>query len=321
MRKTVFVSSTFRDLADHRRAVWELLEKFDLGVRGMEAFGARTEGPLETCLAEVEQSNIYVGLIGFRLGSVAETSGKSFTQLEYERALELGLEILICLRDEESPVRLSDIDRETIPREKLASFKRTLRENHTVDTFGDPADLVVKLKRDLQRRVGPRQDEVPIADFEISRKVLERFLLLPKSHSGSEIRLRVKVKGQPFPASRGLCKAFNLPYGATIGTNIEIGLPGNQPPGAFSELFASGQRVDEILARKAGEVLDIFARLQFSPEDSPRSRARLFGEYVYVGPDSEDPDPYTEYRPAQGRVMLLFSKFADDSESKSPITG
>src|SRR5207247_4447900 len=140
------------------------------------------------------------GLVGFRLGSVAEALGKSFTQLEYERARELGLEILIYLRDEESTLRLNDIDLDTIPREKLASFKRTLRENHTVDTFGDPADLVVKLERDLQRRVGPKQNEVPTADFEISRSVIKRFLLLPKSLSGSEIRLRIKLKGQPFPA-------------------------------------------------------------------------------------------------------------------------
>ncbi len=129
MRNTVFVSSTFRDLSEHRRAVWDLLGACDVDVRGMEAFGARTEGPLETCLAEVEQSNVYVGLIGFRLGSIDEASGKSFTQLEYERARELGLETLIYLRYEDSTLRLSDIDLDTIPREKLASFKRTLREN------------------------------------------------------------------------------------------------------------------------------------------------------------------------------------------------
>src|SRR3989304_7664596 len=47
MRKTIFVSSTFRDLASHRKAVWGLLEEFDVSVRGMEEFGARTETPLD----------------------------------------------------------------------------------------------------------------------------------------------------------------------------------------------------------------------------------------------------------------------------------
>src|SRR5437867_1850774 len=135
MRKTIFVSSTFRDLSEHRRAVWDLLRTFDVNVRGMEAFGARTQAPLATCLAEVEQSNVYLGIIGLRLGSIDETSGKSFTQVEYERARALNLEILIYLRDGKALFRLDEIDFEEAPREKLASFKRTLRENHTVDTF------------------------------------------------------------------------------------------------------------------------------------------------------------------------------------------
>jgi len=58
MNKTVFISSTYDDLKEYRRAVWELLEKFDVNVRGMEQFGARKEAALATCLAEVEQSDI-----------------------------------------------------------------------------------------------------------------------------------------------------------------------------------------------------------------------------------------------------------------------
>jgi hypothetical protein len=56
--------------------------------------------PLETCLAEVEQSDIYIGIISFRLGSIKTNTGKSFTQLEYEKALDLKKDILIYLRDE-----------------------------------------------------------------------------------------------------------------------------------------------------------------------------------------------------------------------------
>ena len=52
MNKTVFISSTYDDLKEYRRAVWELLEKFDVNVRGMEQFGARKEAPLATCLTE-----------------------------------------------------------------------------------------------------------------------------------------------------------------------------------------------------------------------------------------------------------------------------
>ncbi len=94
-------------------------------------------------------------------------------------------------------------------------------------------------------------------------------------------------------------------------------LPAGAPLGNFKELFAAGKRADQLLERHGNESVDMFARLQFSPEDISRSHARLFGEYVYVGPESEDEDPYTEYRPGEGTVMLLFSKFTKESDSPS----
>src|SRR5438132_8095843 len=100
-KKTVFISSTFQDLADHRQAVWQVLNEFNLSIRGMEQFGARPDAPLATCLAEVEQSDVYVGLVAFRIGSIDSSTGKSFTQREYEHAVQLGKDILIYLADEE----------------------------------------------------------------------------------------------------------------------------------------------------------------------------------------------------------------------------
>jgi hypothetical protein len=51
--RTVFISSTYQDLAQHRRAVWEVLLDYDASVRGMEEFGARSEGALDTTLVQI----------------------------------------------------------------------------------------------------------------------------------------------------------------------------------------------------------------------------------------------------------------------------
>ena len=119
-----------------------MLEGFNVAVRGMEQFGARTEAPLETCLAEVEQSDVYVGIVAYRLGSLDPATGRSFTQLEYERATQLGKAILIYLADEDAArVRYTDIEIEPLARERLAAFKVTLGERHTVSSFSTPEDL------------------------------------------------------------------------------------------------------------------------------------------------------------------------------------
>ncbi|HXM50058.1 MAG TPA: DUF4062 domain-containing protein [Pyrinomonadaceae bacterium] len=82
MNKTVFISSTYDDLKEYRRAVWELLEKFDVNVRGMEQFGARKEAPLATCLAEVEQSDIYLGVFADK--EVASVSARYKSQTYFD---------------------------------------------------------------------------------------------------------------------------------------------------------------------------------------------------------------------------------------------
>lgn len=45
----VFLASTFSDMEEYRKAVWDQLEKLQVAVQGMELFGARTATPLETC--------------------------------------------------------------------------------------------------------------------------------------------------------------------------------------------------------------------------------------------------------------------------------
>ena len=123
MTRTVFVSSTFVDLQPHRKVIWGMLRAFDVTVRGMEEFGARKTPPLQTCLAEVDLSDIYVGVIAFRQGSIEPKSGKSFTQLEYERANDLSKDILIYLIDEENArVQAKFMDRGEA-QDKLESFK------------------------------------------------------------------------------------------------------------------------------------------------------------------------------------------------------
>ena len=309
--KTVFISSTYEDLVEHRGAVWQVLEEFDVAIRGMEQFGARTEAPLQTCLAAVEQSDVYVGIVAFRIGSIDTPSGKSLTQLEYEHALHLEREILIYLADEQvAKVRYTDIDVDPVHREKLKAFKTVLQERHTVSTFSTPDDLAEKLRRDFERYFDPREaePEEPREEFELTLKVVRRFLLMPKSMAAREVLLRVSIVGEPYPASRSLCKAFNLTYGSTIGVNIKVVKPDSGEMRDFTELYAAGARAEQLLAlrSKMGEI-DLYARLQFAEEDVRSVYGRFFGySGYYDGTDDSDPNEY--YVPAEGKVILLFSK-------------
>ena len=314
MKKTVFVSSTFEDLADHRRAVWQVLKDFNVVVRGMEEFGARPEAPLQTCLAEVEQSDVYVGIVAFRTGSIQALSGKSFTQLEYEHALQLRKEILIYLADEQqTKVRYTDIDVDQSLREKLGAFKGVLRERHTVDTFTTPDDLSEKLKRNFSRYFEPSPTETEEPDeFEITAAIVRNFLLMPKSVLGREARFRVSFQGGPYPASRALCSAFNLEYGLTVGSQVLVQMPKlGMETVPFRELYATAPRADKLLELIAQKnPMDLYARVQFAEQDVHRVRGVFFGYSYHDTDDDESGDPYERYMPPEGKAILLFSKIA-----------
>jgi len=284
MRKTVFVSSTYQDLSTHRKAIWGLLEEFDVAVRGMEEFGARTETPLETCLIEVEQSDIYVGVVGFRLGSVEERSGKSYTQLEYEKAQELKKETLVYLIDEENArVPVKYIDRDT-NREKLEAFKRTLRDRHTVDTFVTEDDLVQRLRRDLGRHLQSRKSKSQNTDeFSLAADTLRKFLLLPKLIAGREVRLGLKITGNPYPASREICSAFNYEFGATVGIPVEISRPDGFADSGLSEIYLIAKQAEEFLPVAKGDEREVYAKLQFSEDRVEKVRTRFKHETTYTG--------------------------------------
>ena len=70
----VFISSTYKDLVNHRALVSEAVERLgEQGVR-MEVFGARTGEPTKACVKEVEECDLFVGIYAYRYGYVPKGS-------------------------------------------------------------------------------------------------------------------------------------------------------------------------------------------------------------------------------------------------------
>lgn len=284
MKKAIFISSTFEDLKTHRRKIWDLLEKFDVDVRGMERFGARKEAPLITCLSEVEQCDIFVGILALRLGSIDEESGKSFTQREYERAYELNREILIYMIDEKDSLvspRNIDFDEK---REKLIAFKSILRDRHTVDFFLSEDDLSEKLKRkfgDLLTSKGPKS-ETSADEYDSSKQIIGKFLLLPKVYSGKVVKLKIDFLGDPFPASKSLCSSFNLEYGKTIGVKVKIKAPLIDDD-VIEYVFIDEGNLNVFFSLEQRKEVEVYGKLQFSENKINELRANFVRKEYYVG--------------------------------------
>ena len=57
---TIYLSSTYEDLKDYRRVVFEALRKAGYTVIGMEEYVATDQRPVEKCLGDVEKANINI---------------------------------------------------------------------------------------------------------------------------------------------------------------------------------------------------------------------------------------------------------------------
>ena len=99
----VFLSSTFADLDRHREVLIDTLMRMspDVEVLSMEHFGSRPSPPVELSVSKVRQADVYVGIFGWRYGTVDKQSNMSITEVEYRTALATGIPVLLYFASEE----------------------------------------------------------------------------------------------------------------------------------------------------------------------------------------------------------------------------
>ncbi len=89
----VFVSSTYTDLKEERQAAVEAILDAGHIPAGMELFKAGNDSQLKTIYKWINESDVYMLILGGRYGTIESSSGKSYTQLEYEYALSRNIPI------------------------------------------------------------------------------------------------------------------------------------------------------------------------------------------------------------------------------------
>ncbi|MCI0387779.1 MAG: DUF4062 domain-containing protein [Acidobacteria bacterium] len=157
----VYLSSTFEDLKDYRAAVFAALEKAGLEVARMEAYTAADERPLDLCLRDVAQSDIYLGLFAWRYGYEPPADhgnplGKSITELEYRQAEICNLRKLVFFAHSDTkanwPDRFKDeVSGEGGRGEKLNAFRKELGIEKSASFFRKPDELATLVLAAIMR--------------------------------------------------------------------------------------------------------------------------------------------------------------------------
>jgi hypothetical protein len=147
---SVFMSSTSRDLRDHRAAVREALLDAGYHPVDMADFGARAEGARTACLDEVAEADLFLGIYAWRYGFMPEGSPVSITEQEFDEARRLGKPCFCFVGDEahEWPAEL----REEAPgADQLKAFKARIDAELVRTTFTNPDNLSRQVLSSLNR--------------------------------------------------------------------------------------------------------------------------------------------------------------------------
>ncbi len=145
----VFISSTYKDLVDYRAAAIRAVEGTNYQASKMEVFGARPDEPLDACLKEVEESELFIGIYALRYGFIPEGADISITEMEYLHAKKLGKEIYCFILDEKKQPWFTEFIEGEPSKSKLGNFKQRIQKVHVCDYFTTPDDLRAKISNAL----------------------------------------------------------------------------------------------------------------------------------------------------------------------------
>jgi hypothetical protein len=142
--KRVMISSTARDLPEHREKVMHACMRLGMFYpEMMENLTATDANALAVSLKMVDSADIYVGVFAFRYGYVPDGENISVTEAEYDRAIDRNIARLIFLMSDEHPVKPSDVETGE-GAGKLKKLKERLKKERVVGFFSSLSKAAAK---------------------------------------------------------------------------------------------------------------------------------------------------------------------------------
>ncbi|TDH23512.1 DUF4062 domain-containing protein [Segetibacter sp. 3557_3] len=158
----IYVSSTFIDLEDYRRMVNIVLRRLGHEDIAMEYYVAEDVRPLDKCLLDVSNANLYIGIFAWRYGWIPDagnSDGLSITELEYRQAVASKKPCLIFMLSEKAPWPRMYIDKDTT---RIDTFREELAKTHLTGPHFSSPDELGRLVAEALNKLGKTDNASPI---------------------------------------------------------------------------------------------------------------------------------------------------------------
>jgi Domain of unknown function (DUF4062) len=205
----VFVSSTYMDMRQERQAAVEAILRAGHIPAGMELFAAENESQLEVIHRWIDDSDVFMLILGGRYGSIEPKSGKSYIELEYNYANEQKKPLFaVVIQDSYLDSKVSNFGKNVIETENgqlMKAFKKEVTSK-MCRFFGDTNSLQLNIFESLSKLeknealLGWIRGDDNVADselkqenIELSRRVIDLESLLGFSSNVDEQNLDIKI--------------------------------------------------------------------------------------------------------------------------------
>lgn len=150
----IFISSTFKDLVNHRKAVTDVLIRMQQQFSAMEFFGSRTDEAKPVCMKEIDYCEFFVGIYAWRYGWIPPGDKVSITEQEFDYA-KLKEKRCLCYVVDENHRWLPSLIDKGDDSTKLAAFRSKVGKLVRSE-FSTPDDLAKKIAADIARELIPK---------------------------------------------------------------------------------------------------------------------------------------------------------------------
>lgn len=197
-----FISSTYEDLKEERNKAIQAILTMNQFPIGMEMFSAANEDQWQIIKEAIDSSDFYILIMGNRYGSIEESAGISYTEKEFDYAVEKEIPILAFIVD--SSVSMTADKFETDPQKmaKLNAFKEKVKQSGRYVAFWKNIDnLETLISQSVSKAVvrGDRPGWIRTTDFDIDKSYAEILRLTERVHTLEALNSDLRMENNRKP--------------------------------------------------------------------------------------------------------------------------
>lgn len=138
-----FISSIYEDLKEERNKAIQAILTMNQFPIGMEMFSAADDDQWKIIKEAIDSSDFYILIIGNRYGSIEETTGISYTEKEFDYAVEKKIPVLALIVDSSVSMTADKFETDSQKIAKLSTFKEKVKQSGRYVKFWKNVDNIV----------------------------------------------------------------------------------------------------------------------------------------------------------------------------------